>query len=138
MTRRYYDLVSASVEIDDSGLQERLDELTGKVDGIAEIDLTDYVAYTALDDRIREYLRDNGYDDPDTGVQDLQERVEKLEGRDADTRVTDLEGKLEGAQADIMRLTERIERLEYTSNVSYNFFALLGKMVQLLLNGPRS
>lgn len=145
MTHRYYDLITASVEIDDSGLQSKLDELES-------FDPSD------LEERLSalEALNTCNVDINDLGG--LPDRVEALETSALVTdenkdvidaldqhvislgqRVGELERNLgEWRATDLAALGERIERLEAQTNLSYNFFALAGKMVSLLLNGSRS
>jgi hypothetical protein len=158
MTTRYYDLISASVEIDESELNTKLDEITERIDGLDEP-----MSEDAITDLIRNTLSDEGLDASDFATRDdfddLLARVDGLEGEDKDLdgmrsriqtleledrtvlaeRLTSLTERLDALVARYATersiLEERVERLEATSNTAYSFFALAGKMVALLLNG---
>lgn len=171
MGYRNYDLITASIEIDDSMLREKLEELESPdVEGAivdylanngyatnADVESAINDAIGSLDLNALENLpeRVDALEDPDTGVQDLQERVEALEGKVDDqfnedgTSITDLQAQVETLQRDVMALQsalqtaaaltgDRLDRLEATTNTAYSFFALAGKMISLLLNGSRS
>jgi hypothetical protein len=147
MTTRYYDLISASVEIDASELNTKLDEITERIDGLDSMD------EDAVTDLIRNTLSNEGLDAADFAASDdlesldnrvggMDERLQTLEEAGTATdeferRITALEG--DGNLAERYEaLLARVERLENASSTANSFFALAGKMVALLLNGRAS
>lgn len=131
MTHRYYNLIDASIELDVSGLEAKLDELEN-------FDASN------LEERLSSLESLNTCNVDVNDLADVPNRVDVLESTvegfaDLDSRIGEIERNLgEWRATDLASLGERIEALERAQSTSANFFALAGKMIALLLNGARS
>jgi len=144
-----YQASLVTVEVDTTGLEDRLSELQAPMDEddvrrIVSDVLADesYMTYSSVEDVVSEYVHDNVYLDGKADADDLSELVERvndLEGafdveaynartEDMDRRVEKLEADLAEASTYITSLTEDVEYLRTRDDRTGNILALLKRL----------
>lgn len=132
MSTRYYDLLDVRVEVDSSGLKEKLDELEAST-----------WTEDTINDLIEQKLSNDGYitgDDIDTSLTDKIEDYDYVTGDEVDAKIESaLENGNYASDSTVEDMGERLEALEAqlrelreTHTQAMTFFDLIKQAFSLL------